>query len=122
MKNIKQLKKGCRKKFKTTWNFGKIVEVGCGWQEEGFMPNYCEVCKTQLQTLKDVLILLEETKRKKDELCQCKHSKTSHLPHQLDKHGGKCMICVHCPIYTWESFEFVDLQELKNKIKGEGKK
>ena len=60
---------------------------------------------------------IKETKIIKDEFCQCGCSKKSHMPHQLDKHGGRCLICVNCPIYTWKSFEFVDLEELIKRLK-----
>ncbi|HEA65051.1 MAG TPA: hypothetical protein ENI02_02795 [Candidatus Aminicenantes bacterium] len=60
------------------------------------------------KTLKDLKII-------KDEICQCGCSKKAHMPHQLDKHGGKCMICIHCPIYTWKGFEFVDLEDVKQE-------
>ena len=72
---------------------------------------------------KDVKEKIQNVKRRlkglkiiKDEICMCGHSKTSHLPHQLDKHGGKCMICVHCPIYTWKEFEFLNINEDIDKI------
>lgn len=58
----------------------------------------------------------------KDEFCQCGHSKKAHLPHQLDKNGGRCAICFKCDCYTWKGFEFVSEEELTQKIKeGEGK-
>ena len=49
-----------------------------------------------------------------DEICQCGHSKKAHSPHELDEHGGRCGICIHCSIYTWK--EFIFNKELLNKI------
>ncbi len=42
-----------------------------------------------------------------DEICDCGHSKKSHGPHPLDKHGDKCNQCP-CKIYTWASFVFAE--------------
>jgi len=72
----------------------------------------------RLEREKEILEEIEKTKIIKDEFCICKHSKTSHLPTQLDKYGGRCMICVDCSIYTWKSFEFIDLKPLIAEIKG----
>jgi len=55
---------------------------------------------------------LKKLKIVKDEFCQCGHSKTAHLPHQLDKNGGRCGICFNCDCYTWDKFEFVDLNPI----------
>ena len=67
-------------------------------------------------TLNKVIKIIDKTKIIKEEICQCGHPKTTHLPHILDKNGGRCMICVNCSIYTWKEFEFVNLEELKVKI------
>jgi len=74
--------------------------------------------RINLKYAKKICEMIGKIKIIKDEICQCGCSKKAHMPHQLDKHGGKCMICVHCPIYTWKGFEFVDLKELLSKIKG----
>ncbi len=40
-----------------------------------------------------------------DEICGCGHSKGYHIPHNLDKHGGRCEKpqCT-CILYTWKKF------------------
>jgi hypothetical protein len=72
----------------------------------------------QKQDREDVLKLIDKLKIIKDEFCQCGCSKKAHLPHQLDKNGGRCGICVHCDGYTWKGFEFIDLSELKSELSG----
>lgn len=70
----------------------------------------------------DVLKKIDECKIIKDEFCQCGCSKKAHLPHQLDKNGGRCGICVHCDGYTWKGFEFVELETLKASLKNSQEK
>ncbi|HDZ61146.1 MAG TPA: hypothetical protein ENH46_05560 [Candidatus Pacearchaeota archaeon] len=38
-------KHGCGKRIEILWNYGSKIKVRCGWQEEGFMPDYCNECK-----------------------------------------------------------------------------
>lgn len=109
---IRRTKKGicliCKKKD----DFSK--EIVCGncslrWLEKkGKLKDYIK--RTEVGKV------IDESKIIKDEICQCGCSKKAHMPHQLDKNGGRCGICVNCPIYTWKSFEFVDLKELKKEI------
>lgn len=68
------------------------------------------------QTKQKILDEIEKLHIIKDEFCLCGHSKKTHLPHSLDINGGKCTICSKCDYYTWNSFEFVDLDNIKQII------
>jgi hypothetical protein len=72
--------------------------------------------KALSQQKAEIIEITKKAKIIKDEFCKCGCSKKVHQPHQLDKNGGRCNNCIHCPIYTWKSFEFVDLSGLIKQI------
>ena len=49
------------------------------------------------------------------DLCKCGDLKECHLPHELDKNGGKCSHC-DCKVFTWVGFLYTDKELNDGKI------
>jgi len=105
---IKELKEGIT----------DITENMNGWKNKYYTEQkaFCEHNDRVKEEQTAKVEKLKGLKIIKDEFCQCGCSKKAHLPHQLDKNGGRCGICFNCDGYTWKEFEFIDMNEIADKI------